>query len=54
MKHKYICKIWKEAMKHTQPHKYKDYISCNLEGGLKIATDSEIADTFRHKLHHGI
>ena len=28
MKYKYICKIWKEAMKHTAPHKYKDYIGC--------------------------
>jgi len=31
MQYKYICKIWKEAMKHTAPHKYQDYKSCTCK-----------------------
>ena len=39
MKYKYICRIWKEAMKLTAPHKYKDYISCTCQVQCKFNLD---------------
>ena len=39
MKYKYICKIWKEAMKHTAPHQYKDYIPCTCKTECKFNLD---------------
>ena len=39
MKYKYICKIWKEAMKYTAPHQYKDYIPCTCKIECKFKLD---------------
>ena len=39
MKYKYICKIWKEAMKHTQSHKYKDFVPCICKKECKFKLD---------------
>ena len=49
MKYKYICKIWKEAMKHTQPHKYKDYISCTCKVECKFKLSKEELEKLTQK-----